>query len=114
MSTYYSPHPFKVLQEYPCTFLSLLSNLKLKVMFTIDTEYSFPLRSFRFRNNLCFATVANASSSIEILIGDSKEYSLPTMLQAKQLGASVYGTFKSMYTGTDGKEYPKFWNVSIG
>ena len=82
--------------------------------FEENKEYSFSLKSFRYRNNFAFCTVkTDADASLEILIGSSQDYPLQALLMAKQMGASVYGTFKGVHTH-NGTDYPKFWGVSIG
>ncbi|MBE0662829.1 MAG: hypothetical protein IH597_10190 [Bacteroidales bacterium] len=81
--------------------------------FNMDQEYTFKMRSFRYRNNWAFATVVYKEATIEILIGETASYPLPAMLQAKQFGGNVYGTFKG-YHNHNGIDYPRFWNVSVG
>ena len=81
--------------------------------FAENTNYTFGMRSFRYRNGFCFATVMVADATQEILIGNASDYPLAAMLQAKQMGASVYGTFKGLHNH-NGVEYPRFWNVSVG
>ncbi len=81
--------------------------------FDVDKEYTFSMRSFRFRNGWAFCTVTFNGVNLEILIGQSADYQLPAMLQAKQFGGNVYGTFKG-YHEHNGVEYPRFWNVSVG
>ena len=81
--------------------------------FVVDTEYTFSMRSFRMRNGYTFATVSYNDSKIEILIGSTNDYPLSTMLQAKQMQANLYATFKST-ANINGKEYPRFWDVGIG
>jgi len=87
--------------------------VKTAPVFDVDTEYTFSMRSFRFRNGWAFCTVTYNGQNLEILIGQSADYQLPAMLQAKQFGGSVYGTFKG-YHDHNGAEYPRFWNVSVG
>ena len=87
--------------------------VKTAPAFDVDTEYTFSMRSFRFRNGWAFCTVTHNGQNLEILIGQSADYQLPAMLQAKQFGGSVYGTFKG-YHDHNGAEYPRFWNVSVG
>ena len=81
--------------------------------FVEDKDYTFGMRSFRYRNGFCFCTVTVADATQEILIGSSSDYPLAAMLQAKQMNASVYGTFKGVHNH-NGVDYPRFWNVSIG
>ena len=81
--------------------------------FDVDKEYTFSMRSFRFRNGWAFCTVTFNGVNLEILIGQSADYQLPAMLQAKQFGGNVCGTFKG-YHEHNGVQYPRFWNVSIG
>ena len=50
---------------------------------------------------------------MEIFIGSASDYPLPAMLQAKQFGGNVYGTFKG-YHNHNGVDYARFWNVSVG
>ncbi len=83
------------------------------VDFTEDKEYSFSMRSFRYRNQWAFCTVTYQGGKIEILIGAAVDYPLPAMLQAKQFGGNVYGTFKGMHNH-NGVDYPRFWDVSVG
>jgi hypothetical protein len=83
------------------------------ISFVPETEYVFSMRSFRSRNNYTFATVNHKDSKVEILIGQSSDYTVSTMLQAKQFGGNIYATFKRMET-INGVEYPRFWDVSIG
>jgi len=81
--------------------------------FDVEKEYTFTMRSFRYRNNWAFCTVTHNGENLEILIGQAADYPLPAMLQAKQFGGNVYGTFKG-YHEHNGVEYPRFWNVSVG
>jgi hypothetical protein len=81
--------------------------------FNVDQEYTFKMRSFRYRNQWAFCTVPVQNQNIEILIGGAQDYPLASMLQAKQLGGNVYGTFKG-YHNHNGVDYPRFWNVSVG
>ena len=82
--------------------------------FSENKEYSFSMRSFRYRNGFCFCTVkTDADASLEILIGSSVEYPLSSMLQAKQMGGAIYGTYKGVHNH-NGTDYPKFWNIGIG
>ncbi len=81
--------------------------------FDVEKEYAFSMRSFRYRNNWAFCTVTYNGESLEILIGQSQDYPLPAMLQAKQFGGNVYGTFKGFHNH-NGVDYPRFWNVSVG
>ena len=81
--------------------------------FDVEKEYTFSMRSFRYRNQWAFCTVTHQGESLEILIGQAQDYPLPAMLQAKQFGGNVYGTFKG-YHEHNGVEYPRFWNVSVG
>ncbi len=81
--------------------------------FDVEKEYTFSMRSFRYRNQWAFCTVIHGGQSMEILIGQSSDYPLPAMLQAKQFGGNVYGVFKG-YHEHNGIEYPRFWNVSVG
>lgn len=83
------------------------------ISFVPETEYIFSMRSFRSRNNFTFATVLYKDSKLEILIGQTSDYNVSTMLQAKQFGGNVYATFKRMET-VNGVAYPRFWDVSIG
>ncbi|MFW5687514.1 MAG: hypothetical protein ACOCXV_01170 [Bacteroidota bacterium] len=76
-------------------------------------EYTFSMRSFRYRNQWAFCTVTYNNTTMEILIGTAVDYPLPAMLQAKQFGGNVYGTFKGSHNH-NGVEYPRFWNVSVG
>ena len=62
--------------------------------FDVEKEYTFTMRSFRYRNNWAFCTVTQKGQNLEILIGQAADYPLPTMLQAKQFGGNVFGTFK--------------------
>jgi hypothetical protein len=81
--------------------------------FNVDQEYTFSMRSFRYRNQWAFCTVTYKGEALEILIGAAPDYPLPAMLQAKQFGGNVYGTFKG-YHSHNGVDYPRFWNVSVG
>ncbi len=81
--------------------------------FDMEKEYTFSMRSFRYRNQWAFCTVVFKGQPMEILIGQATDYSLPAMLQAKQFGGNVYGTFKG-YHNHNGVDYPRFWNVSVG
>lgn len=81
--------------------------------FDLDNEYTFAMRSFRYRNQWAFCTVTFKGEPMEILIGQAQDYPLPAMLQAKQFGGNVYGTFKG-YHNHNGVDYPRFWNVSVG
>ncbi|MBE0662543.1 MAG: hypothetical protein IH597_08755 [Bacteroidales bacterium] len=81
--------------------------------FNLDQEYTFKMRSFRYRNQWAFVTVIHKEETMEILIGEMAAYPLPAMLQAKQLGGNVYGKFKG-YHNHGGVDYPRFWNVSVG
>lgn len=83
------------------------------ISFVPETEYIFSMRSFRSRNNFTFTTVSYKDSKLEILIGQSSDYTVSTMLQAKQFGGSIYATFKRMEI-VNGVAYPRFWDVSIG
>jgi hypothetical protein len=83
------------------------------ISFVPETEYIFSMRSFRSRNNFTFATVLYKDSKMDILIGQSSDYTVSTMLQAKQFGGNVYATFKKMEI-VNGVSYPRFWDVSIG
>ena len=81
--------------------------------FDLDKEYTFSMRSFRYRNQWAFCTVIFKGEPMEILIGAASDYQLPAMLQAKQFGGNVYGTFRG-YHNHNGVDYPRFWNVSVG
>jgi len=81
--------------------------------FDVDKEYTFSMRSFRYRNQWAFCTVTHNGENLEILIGQAVDYPLPAMLQAKQFGGNVYGTFKG-YHNHNGVDYPRFWSVSVG
>jgi hypothetical protein len=81
--------------------------------FNMDQEYTFKMRSFRYRNGWCFCTVPWKGENLEILIGQSPEYPLTAMLQAKQLGGNVYGTFVG-YHNHNGTDYARFFGVSVG
>ncbi len=86
---------------------------KTAAAFDVEKEYTLTMRSFRYRNNWAFCTVPHNGENLEILIGQAADYQLPAMLQAKQFGGNVYGTFKG-YHNHNGVEYPRFWNVSVG
>ena len=81
--------------------------------FEVEREYTFSMRSFRYRNQWAFCTVVYKDTSMEILIGAATDYPLPAMLQAKQFGGNVYGTYKGNHNH-NGVDYPRFWNVSVG
>ncbi len=77
----------------------------------MEKEYTFTMRSFRYRNNWAFYTVTHYGQNLKIFIGQSAGYPLPVMLQARQFGGNVFGTFKG-YHDHNGLEYPRFWNMS--
>ena len=103
------------LNEVPSAVGKAETSAKVKTApdFDVDKEYTFSMRSFRFRNGWAFCTVTHNGENMEILIGQSADYQLPAMLQAKQFGGNVYGTFKG-YHNHNGVDYPRFWNVSVG
>jgi len=65
--------------------------------FDVDKEYTFSMRSFRFRNGWVFCTVTYNGQNLETLIGQAADYPLPAMLHAKQFGGNVFGTFKGYH-----------------
>ncbi len=103
------------LNEIPSAVRGSEKSVKEKTApaFDVEKEYAFAMRSFRFRNGWAFCTVTHNGQNLEILIGQSADYQLPAMLQAKQFGGNVYGTFKGFHEH-NGVEYPRFWNVSVG
>ncbi len=103
------------MNEIPTAVRKTASAAEVKAApdFDVEKEYTFSMRSFRFRNGWAFCTVIHQGVSMEILIGQSSDYPLPAMLQAKQFGGNVYGVFKGYHEHND-VEYPRFWNVSVG
>ena len=76
---------------------------------TQPSEEIFSMRSFRINGEYMFASTGDE----QILIGNKKDYNLPTMFAMKQAGAKIYATFDKEVT-IDGKTYRRYKNVSIG
>ncbi len=51
--------------------------VKTTPVFDVEKEYTFSIRSFRFRNGWAFCTVTYNGVNLEILIGQSADYQPP-------------------------------------
>lgn len=66
---------------------------------------SSTIKSFRYYDGLCFATLANGVSGI---IGDSTACSLGTMLSLKGQGINVQYEVTGKWSDKQGNEHPRY------